>query len=275
MVSQETVGAHGKQAWACLFLAAAHSWALLSRPRLQQSSPRPASPGLSKSLSGEHSWSGEWTVRSRDNPTAQWLLICSRWLLNATNAFSCAPPSGRWCRCTWGPLVYVEEAWGDGPGCLGKLTINLPGENRRWGGWLQAEAFFTRGTAGGIIERRAFLFSSQGDPSQRVCTSRLETRKMSMSSLSPKLVNSADAYPFPPCPQWILCPVSTSSLLSPPPAPSHLVEGGGAGVCIRLLGSHVSLLWSCRSQPPFSADPPVCSGPSQAQGRRNQATQAT
>lgn len=128
-VLRQTVGACGERSRTCLFRAADHWRALLGRPSIQQPSPCPTSLGLSRSLSHGRSQSGEWTVRSGDNPTAQWRLICSRWPLSANNATSRAPLSRCLAQVYLGP-TRVNEACGCS---LVKAAANLLGENWCWG----------------------------------------------------------------------------------------------------------------------------------------------
>ena len=66
---------------------------------------------FSRSFSHERSWSGEWTMRGRDNHTDQHFLICSRWSLTSSRAIPVPSPS----RCFTQPYpethLCKENTW--------------------------------------------------------------------------------------------------------------------------------------------------------------------
>lgn len=114
-----------------------------------------------------------------------------------------------------------------------------------WDGWGQAKALSGQGTRRRKRAKGCPLFCLECG------TSCLEIRKIFKSSLSPKLVSSAEASPFSPNPHGscVLCPVSSSSLI-----PEPQKRGRRSSVQIRSLSLHVSLLGPSRAQSPFSAD---------------------
>ena len=66
---------------------------------------------FSRSFSRGRSWSGEWTMRGRDNHTDQHFLICSRWSLISSRAIPVPSPS----RCFTQPYpethLCKESMW--------------------------------------------------------------------------------------------------------------------------------------------------------------------